>query len=170
LFFSLADDGDVIAFAHDLDEPWDAAHRGLVDADQLGPSHRRLHVARMHHARQLHVNRPLQRSVHLGGDVVTLGRCAHDFQILNGFDLRLASGGVDAIAREGDVESLAANQLAVGDLLRGVRLDRDHTSNHGEVVDRDSEASGRHREKHAPGLGRDPSHRPAVGLNGIRAS
>ena len=42
----------------------------------FAPANRRLHVARMNHARQLDVHGPFQRAVHFGGNVVALRRLA----------------------------------------------------------------------------------------------
>ena len=83
LLLALADDRDVVALAHDLDEPGNAAHRRFVDADERRAGHRRLHVARVHHAGQLHVDGPLQRAVHLGRNVVALRRLPDDLQLLH---------------------------------------------------------------------------------------
>ena len=44
----------------DLDESREASDRRFVDADQSRTRHRRLHVARVHHAWKLHVHSPLQ--------------------------------------------------------------------------------------------------------------
>ncbi len=126
LLFALAHDGDVVALADDLDESRQAAHRRLVDADELRAGDRRLHVARVHHARQLDVHRPLQRAVDLGGNVVALRRLADDLQLLHRLDLRDAGRRVDVVAGQRDVELLAADQLAVGDALRRIGLHGDH--------------------------------------------
>ena len=73
LLLALAHDRDVVALAHHLHEPGHAAHGRFVHADQRRARDRRLHVARVHHPGQLHVDRPLQRAVDLGRDVVALG-------------------------------------------------------------------------------------------------
>ena len=51
LLFAFTDDGDVVALGDHLDEAGDAAHGGLVDADELRARKRRPDVARVHHAR-----------------------------------------------------------------------------------------------------------------------
>ena len=73
--------------------------------DQLRARHRRLHVARMHHARQLDVHGPFQRAVHLGGNVVALRRLADDLEFLHRLDLGHAGGRVDVVPRQRDIES-----------------------------------------------------------------
>ena len=70
LFLPLAHDRDVVALAHDLDEPGQVPHRRLVDARQLGASQRRFDVARVDHAGELHVHGPRQRAIDLGRNVV----------------------------------------------------------------------------------------------------
>jgi hypothetical protein len=78
---------------------------------QRGAREWRLDVARVDHARQLHVDRPLERAVDLGRDVVALRRLPDVFQVLNRLELRLTCGRVDVVAGERDVEPPAANQL-----------------------------------------------------------
>ena len=136
LLFPLADDGDVVALAHDLDESRDAANGGFVDADERRAGDRRLHVARVHHAGKLDVDGPLQRAVHLGGNVVALRRLADDLELLHRLELGHAGGRVGVVARQRDVEPLSADQFAVGDFPRGIGRDRDHALADGELIDR----------------------------------
>ena len=124
----------------------------------------------MHHARNVHVHGPLERAVHLGGNVVALRRVADNLELLNRLDLRHAGGRVDVVPRERDVEALAANQLAVGDAPGRLRLHADHGVAHLEPIDRHAEVRGRHLEQHAPRLRGDAAHRPAVHLNRVGAA
>ena len=83
LLFAFADHRDVVALAHHFDESRQVPHGRFVDAGQLRARERRLHVARMNHARQLHVHGPFQRAVHFGGNVVALRRLAGIFELLH---------------------------------------------------------------------------------------
>ena len=170
LLFPLADHGDVVALADHPDEAGDAAHGRLVDADERGAGDRRLDVARVQHAGQLHVHGPLQRAVHLGRDVVALRRLTDDLQLLHGLDRRHARGGVGVLAGQGDVEALAADQLAVGDALRRVGGDAHHAFADGERGHGHTESRGCHLQQHPARFRRDAAHRPAVRLQGVGAT
>jgi hypothetical protein len=170
LFFTLAHDGDVVAFADDLDEAGKATDRRLVDADQLRASHRRLHVSSVNHAGRSHVDRPLQRAVDFRRDVVPLRRAPDDLEFLYRLHLGDAGGRVDVLAGERHVELLSADQLPVRDVLRRVGLHRDDARADGERARGYSEPRRCHVEEDAPSLGRDAPHRPAVGLDGVRAA
>ena len=60
LFLTLADDHDVVAPAHDLDESRDVPDRRLVDADQRCARQRRPDVAGMDHPGKADVHGPLE--------------------------------------------------------------------------------------------------------------
>ena len=115
LLLALEHDGDVVAAGDDADESRQARDRRLVHRHERGAGHRRLDVARVHHAGQRHVDGPLQRAVHLRRDVVARRRLADVAQRRHRLDARLAGGGVDVAAVERHVEAPAADQLAVGD-------------------------------------------------------
>ena len=168
LLFPLAHDGDVVALADDLDEAGKIPDRGLVDADQRRAGHWRFDVARVHHARKLDVDGPFQRAVHLRGDVVALRRLADAPEILHRLDLGRAGGCVDIVAGQRDVESFSSDQLAVGDLFRGIRLDGDEGVADGELRHRNCQPGRGHFEQHAARLGGHAPHRPAVGLDCVR--
>ena len=170
LLFPLADNRDVVALAHHLDESRDASNGRLVDADQLRARHRRLHVARMNHAGKLDVHGPFQRAVHLGRNVVALRRLADDLEFLHRLHLRHAGGRVDVVARQRDIEPLSADQFSVGDFPRGIRFHGDHAVADGELIDRHAEPRGCHLQQHPPSLGRHAPHGPAIGLNRIRTA
>ena len=167
LLFPLADNRDVVALAHDPDESRNASNGRLVDADHLRTGHRRLHVARVNHARKLHVHGPFQRAVHLGRNVVALWRPAHDLEVLYRFYLRLTCGRVDVVSRQRDIEPLSPDQLSVSDAPRGIRFHGDHALADGELIDRDGKPRGCHLQQNPPGLGSHAPHRPAIGLNRI---
>ena len=167
VFFTLAHDRDVVAFRHHSDEPGDAAYRRLVDAEQLRACHRRLHVAGVHHARQVDVHGPLQRPIDLGGNVVSFRRLPDHFEILHCLHSCRAGGRVDISAGQRDVEPLAADQFAVGDLFRRIALRRDDAISDGQLIDRQAKLRRRHVEQDSSRFGRHAAHRPAVHLNRI---
>jgi len=170
LLFPFADDGNVVAFADHLDEAGDAEDGGLVDAHQLRPCHWRLHVARVHHAGKLDVHGPLQRTIHLGGNVVALRRRADDLHRLYVLHLRRAGGRIGVVAGQPDVEASPANQFAVGDPLRRVGRDGDDALADDELGGRHAEVHGCQIEQDAPGFGRHAAHRPSVRLQRIRST
>ena len=124
VLLALAHDRDVVALAHHLDEAGNVLHRRLVDADERGAGKRRAHVPGVDHARHFHVDRPLQRSVHLRRNVVALRRLADVLHPLHRLQRRDAGGGVGVLAGQRDVEFLAADQLAVGDAAGSGRCRR----------------------------------------------
>ena len=118
LLFALADDRQVVSAPYDRDEARQAADRGFVHARERGPGERRLHVARMHHAGQLHIDRPPLRPVHLWRNVVARQRLSGQPEVLDVLDAGHTGRGVDVVARQRDVESTAADELTVGHLSR----------------------------------------------------
>ena len=170
LLLALAHHRDVVALAHDLDEPGNPAHRCFVDADERGAGDRRPHVARVDHPGHLHVDGPLQRAVHLRRDVVALRRLADVLHLLHGLERRHARRRIRVLAGERDVELPAADQLAVADRARTVVLpSRSETtpSLTTSAVDRRAQFLRRHVEQDAPGFSGDAAHRIAVGLQRI---
>ena len=170
LLFPLADNRDVVALAHHLDESGDASDGRLVDADQLGARHRRLHVARMNHAGKLDVHGPFQRAVHLGRNVIALQRLADDLEVLYRLHLCHTGGRIDVVARQRDIEPFSADQFSVGDFPGGIGFDGDHALADGELIDRHTKPCGCHLQQDSPGLGSDAPHGPAIDLDGIRTA
>ena len=170
LLFALEDHRDVVALAHHPDEPREAAYGRLVDVDQRRAGHRRLHVARVQHPRNLRVDRPFQRAVHLGGDVVALRRLSDDLELLDVLDLRDAGRRVGVVARQRHVESPSANQLTVGHAPRRVGGDGDHPFADRQLADGHPQAGRRQVEQHAACFRSDATHRPAIRLNGVRSA
>ena len=172
VFFALAHDRDVVTLAHHLDEAGNALHRRLVDADERGAGKRRAHVTRVDHAWHFHVHRPLQRSVHLRWNVVAPRRLADVLHPLHRLQLRDAGGGVGVLAGQGDIEFLAANQLAVGDgAFGGITVSgTDDAVTDGERRRRHAEMLRRHLEQHTARFRRDAAHRVAVGLQCVRSA
>ena len=68
-----------------------------------------------------------------------------------------------------DVEPLASDELVIRHLPERIGRQGDHSLAHRELLDRDAEAVGRHLQEDAAGFGGDPAHRPAIGLDGVRA-
>src|SRR5262249_20233008 len=136
LFLTFADDGHVVAIADHFDESREAPNGRFVDADERGAGNRRLHVTRVDHARQLHVDRPLLRAIHFGREVVPLWRLSDDLQILDGLHFRNTRRRVDVGTGERDVKLLAADQLAVADAFGRVGFHRDDGAADGERFDR----------------------------------
>jgi hypothetical protein len=155
---------------NDFHEAGQAPHRRFVDTRHRCAGDRRLDVPRVHHAGQLDVHRPFRRSVNLAGNVVALRRLAGHLHVLDGLQLRLARRRVHVVAREYDVEVLAADQLPVSHGLRRIGFQRDHRIAHGELIDRDGESRCRQLEQHPSRLGGDTPHRPAVSLQRVGAS
>ena len=170
LLFALADDGHVVALADHSHEARDPANRRFVDAEELRAGNRRLHVARVKHARQLHADGPLERAVDLRRDVEAPRRLADHPELLDGLDLRDAGRRIDVLAGQRDVESLPADQFAIRHAPRRVVPDRDDAVADGEAIGRHAKSRRRHLQQHAPCLGRDAPHRPAVGLQRVRAA
>src|SRR5206468_10296895 len=103
-------------------------------------------------------------------NVVPLRRLADHFQFLHWLYSRATSGGVDGVAGQAYIESLAADELAVRDSLRGIRWHRDHAVAHRQSIDRNVEARRRQFQEYPTRLCCDASHRPAVDLDRVRSS
>ena len=162
LLLALAHHRDVVAPAHRADESGKAAHRRLVDADQRRAHHRGPHVARVHHARELHVDRPFERRVHLAGDVVPGDRLPDQLEVLDGLHARDPGGRVDVAAGQRDVEAASADQLPVRHHSRAIGPHRDYAITHVEFAHGDAKALRGHLEQHPP-----PFRRHAAGHHRI---
>ena len=121
----------------------------------------------MDHAGELHVHRPLQRAVHLRGDVVPGDRLADDLQLLHRFHGREAGGLVDVPPRQRDIEAPPADEFAVGDRARGIRADGDDSLVHGEIFHGPLEVLGGQLQQDPPRLGRDPARGEGVALDRV---
>ena len=86
LLLALADDREVVAAPDDPDEAGQVADRGFVHARERGAGERRLHVPRVHHAGQLHIDRPPQRPVHFRRNVVARQRLSRQPEVLDVLD------------------------------------------------------------------------------------
>ena len=170
LLFPLADNRDVVALAHHPDESRYASNGRLVDADQLGAGHRRFHVARMNHTGKPNIHSPFQRAVHLGRDVIALGRLADHLEFLDRLHLGHTGGRVDVVTRQRDIELLSADQFSVGDFPGGICFHSNHALADGELIDRHPKPYGCQLQQDSPGLGSHAPHGPAIGLDRIRTA
>jgi hypothetical protein len=121
----------------------------------------------VHHARQLHIDRPFERAIDLRRNVITLRRLTDDLQVLHGLHGCASGRRIDVVAGERDAESLAPDEFAVGDPLRWIGLDADHRIRNSQLVDRDTESCRCQLQQHTPCLGSNASHRQAVRLNRV---
>ncbi len=167
LLLALAHHGNIVAAADHAQETGHVLDGRFVHALQRGAGNRRPHVARVHHAGQLHVDGPLERAVHFRGNVVTLDRLADHAQLVHRLHRRLARGRVDVATFERHVETLAADELGVGHLLRGIGFRRDGCVRNCKLIHRHAQVLAAELEQHAPRLRRHAPHRPAIGLDGI---
>ena len=170
LLLAFAHDGHVVAVAYDLHEAGNARDRRFVDAAQCRARQRRLHVARMQHARQLHVDGPCERAIHLARNVVALDRFADRVHVLHSLHVRGARGVVHVLARERHVEPLAAHELGVCHLSLRVGFHGDHGALHRECGDRHVQVRGAEIEQRAARFGCDSAGGPAVALDRIRTA
>ena len=170
LLFALADHGHIVATADHAQEPRHVGYGSLVDALQGCACQRWPHIARVHHAGQLHVHGPFLRAVDLGGNVVALERLPHDAQVAHGLDRGLAGGGIDIASGERDVEALAADQLRVGHALRGIGFQRNGSIGNGQHLDRRAEMLASQLEQHAPCLCAHPAHRESIAFDTVGAA
>ena len=136
----------------------------------MAPAKGRAHVPGVDHPREVDVDGPLERSVHLGGDVVARDRLADQLQVLHRLDARDAGGLVDVGARQRHVETPPADEFPVGDRPRGIAQERDHPLAHAQLLHRHAEALGRHVQQHPPGLRRDVASDHGVALDRVRAA
>ena len=93
----------------------------------------------MHHARHAHVVHVLEAARRQRRHVDTSDRSSEHRPALNRLALR--------ILLDRDVEALAANQLAVADLLRGVRLVRDDAVDDVQIIGGRAELRRGHRDQ-----------------------
>ena len=123
----------------------------------------------MNHARQLDVDGPFQRTVHFGGDVVALRRLAGIFELLHRLDFGLTPVTALTLAPVSvTLNFFPADQLAVGDALRGIGFHGDHGVADGELIDRHSQAGRCHFQQHTARFGGNAAHRPGISLHGGR--
>ncbi len=121
----------------------------------------------MHHAGQLHVHGPFQRSIHFARDVVALDGSPHHAQLVDRLHGGLAGGGIDVATGERDVEAPAANQFRVGHLLRGIGLQRDGRVRHSEQVNGYAQVLATQFQQYPPRFRTDPAHGEAIALHTI---
>jgi hypothetical protein len=124
----------------------------------------------MDHAGQLHIHGPGQRPVHLGGYVIALRRLADDAQFVDRLDLGLTSRGVYIFAGQRDIEAFAANKLGVSDRPCRIGPDGNRRVFYLKLCGRHPEMLSGQLQQDPSGFGRNPSHRPAIALDGVRTA
>ena len=135
----VSNDANEVLLDDDLHVARHAGDRALVNAGDRGANRRRTHHAAVHHARHAHVVHVLEAARRQRRHVDTSDRSSEHRPALNRLALR--------ILLDRDVEALAANQLAVADLLRGVRLVRDDAVDDVQIIGGRAELRRGHRDQ-----------------------
>ena len=124
----------------------------------------------MNHSGKPDVHGPSQRAVHLGRNVVALGRLADDLEFLYRLHFCLTGGSVDVVTGQHDIEPLSADQFSVSDFLGGICFHSNHALVDGELIDRHPKPRGCQIQQDSPSLSSHAPHGPAIGLDRIRTT